>query len=162
VVSGSSQSGITFGGGSTVSYRMIQNATSTLAIAANSNYASTIFGNSVVSLASSGTHAILANVVVKALGTVTNASSRPVTNTAALYVDGASTAGTNNYALWVNGQSRVDGKLIIANDVFNVNTAKTPATSGATGAQGDIAWDASYVYVCTATNTWKRSAITTW
>ncbi len=38
----------------------------------------------------------------------------------------------------------------------------TPASATATGAQGQIAWDADYIYVCTATNTWKRAALTTW
>jgi len=37
-----------------------------------------------------------------------------------------------------------------------------PATSGATGTAGDIRYDADYIYVCTATNTWKRAAIATW
>ena len=37
-----------------------------------------------------------------------------------------------------------------------------PATSGATGTAGDIRYDADYIYVCTATNTWKRAAISTW
>lgn len=53
-------------------------------------------------------------------------------------------------------------KLDINSDVLRLRTAKTPATAGASGNQGDIAWDANYVYVCTATNTWKRSAIATW
>ena len=44
---------------------------------------------------------------------------------------------------------------------INVPT-KTPASASATGTTGDIAWDASYIYVCTATNTWKRTAISTW
>jgi hypothetical protein len=38
----------------------------------------------------------------------------------------------------------------------------TPASSSDTGAAGQIAWDSSYVYICTATNTWKRSALATW
>jgi hypothetical protein len=37
-----------------------------------------------------------------------------------------------------------------------------PATTGATGAAGDIRYDANYIYICTATNTWKRAAIATW
>lgn len=43
-----------------------------------------------------------------------------------------------------------------------VTTSQTPANSGATGTAGTIAWDTNYVYVCTATNTWKRVAIATW
>jgi len=38
----------------------------------------------------------------------------------------------------------------------------TPASATAAGTTGEIAWDADYVYVCTATNTWKRVAISTW
>ena len=34
----------------------------------------------------------------------------------------------------------------------------TPATSGATCTQGQIEFDASYVYTCVATNTWRRVA----
>jgi hypothetical protein len=37
-----------------------------------------------------------------------------------------------------------------------------PATTGATGTAGDIRYDADYIYVCTAANTWKRAAIATW
>jgi len=33
-------------------------------------------------------------------------------------------------------------------------------TSTSTGTAGQIAWDANYIYVCTATNTWKRVALT--
>lgn len=38
----------------------------------------------------------------------------------------------------------------------------TPASAGAAGSEGRICWDASYIYVCVATNTWKRVAIATW
>ncbi len=37
-----------------------------------------------------------------------------------------------------------------------------PATAGAAGVQGQLASDASFLYVCVATNTWKRVAIATW
>jgi hypothetical protein len=37
-----------------------------------------------------------------------------------------------------------------------------PATTGATGTAGDIRYDADYIYICTAANTWKRAAIATW
>jgi hypothetical protein len=53
-------------------------------------------------------------------------------------------------------------KLDVNGDSIRIYTAKTPALSGADCYPGEISWDASYVYVCVATNTWKRSAITTW
>ena len=37
-----------------------------------------------------------------------------------------------------------------------------PATATSTGTLGDIRYTADYIYVCTATNTWKRTAIATW
>lgn len=37
-----------------------------------------------------------------------------------------------------------------------------PATATSTGTAGQIAYDASYFYVCVATNTWKRAALATW
>lgn len=37
----------------------------------------------------------------------------------------------------------------------------TPASSSAACASGDFAEDASFVYVCTATNTWKRATLAT-
>ena len=36
----------------------------------------------------------------------------------------------------------------------------TPASSTAMGAPGTIVYDANYIYVCVATNTWKRTPLT--
>jgi hypothetical protein len=38
----------------------------------------------------------------------------------------------------------------------------TPASATAAGTTGDVAWDANFVYVCVATNSWKRVAIAAW
>jgi len=45
---------------------------------------------------------------------------------------------------------------------IRIRTAKTPSSASDTGNAGEICWDSSYIYVCTATNTWKRVAISTW
>jgi hypothetical protein len=37
-----------------------------------------------------------------------------------------------------------------------------PASSTATGTAGEVRYDSNYIYVCVATNTWKRVAISTW
>ena len=47
-------------------------------------------------------------------------------------------------------------------NAVTVTTSSTPANSTATGTVGQIKWDANYIYVCVATNTWKRAALTTW
>lgn len=44
--------------------------------------------------------------------------------------------------------------------VTNLATAPTSATD--TGVLGEIRYTAGYIYVCIATNTWVRSALTTW
>jgi hypothetical protein len=65
--------------------------------------------------------------------------------------------------LLVGTSSDSGGALLQVNgDRIRVGTAKTPASASDTGTAGEICWDASYIYVCTATNTWKRTAIATW
>jgi len=49
----------------------------------------------------------------------------------------------------------------VNDDSIRVRTAKTPASAGDTGSQGQIAWDTNYIYICVATDTWKRVAIST-
>lgn len=39
---------------------------------------------------------------------------------------------------------------------------RTPSSATDAGVAGEVVTDGSYIYVCTADNTWKRSAITTW
>jgi len=53
-------------------------------------------------------------------------------------------------------------KLDINSDKFRLRTAKTPSTATDTGNAGDVCWDSNYIYVCVATNTWKRAALSTW
>ena len=90
------------------------------------------------------------------------------------------TEGTNLYytnaradariaAASVTDLSDVDQALATADDVvFNSveanlrATGTAPTTATDPGAAGDVRYDADYVYVCVATNTWKRSPLTTW
>ena len=60
------------------------------------------------------------------------------------------------------GTTAPSGLLDVADSKIRIRTAQTPASAAAAGNQGEIAWDASFVYVCTATNTWKRAALATW
>ena len=53
-------------------------------------------------------------------------------------------------------------KLDINDNTIRVRTPGTPSSASDFGAQGEIRWDADYVYVCVATDTWKRVAISTW
>ena len=53
------------------------------------------------------------------------------------------------------------GKLIII-DSTNSAAATVPSSATDKGTPGDIAFDSSYIYVCTATNTWRRASISSW
>ncbi len=54
-----------------------------------------------------------------------------------------------------NGVSIAKGGIVSL-----IGSAIRSPTSGGTGAAGEICWDANYIYVCTAANTWKRVALT--
>lgn len=60
------------------------------------------------------------------------------------------------------GTEAPTAQLDMTGNGVRVRTARTPASAGAAGDQGDICWDANFVYVCVSTNTWKRAAIATW
>ena len=76
---------------------------------------------------------------------------------------------SSNAAVSINGTSNV---AVFANTGFyptalytpslNITTSNTPASSSAAGVAGQIEWDADYIYVCIATNTWKRCPMGTW
>lgn len=53
-------------------------------------------------------------------------------------------------------------QLDIAGSSMRLRNSNTPASASDTGDQGEICWDSSYLYICTATDTWKRVAISTW
>ncbi len=55
----------------------------------------------------------------------------------------------------IGGNGTFGGYLRIVN-------SSPPANSGDTGLAGQMAWDSSHFYVCTAANTWKRVALSTW
>ncbi len=52
------------------------------------------------------------------------------------------------------------GKMQFAETVLL--RSKTPESATATGTQGEFMWDENYLYVCVATNTWKRAALASW
>ena len=71
-----------------------------------------------------------------------------------LYHDGTETVTTTSTGVNIVGQ-------ILTNDI-RLDNPTVPTSATDTGSAGSIAWDADYIYVCTATDTWKRVAISTW
>lgn len=89
------------------------------------------------------------------------------TSTGAVYLDAiTSGAGSTSFHIrtYNNGtyhDFRFGNDGAFTTDSVRVGT-KTPSSASDTGTTGTIAWDSSYLYVCTATDTWKRVAIATW
>jgi len=80
-----------------------------------------------------------------------------------------STDGQGNIVTYDSGEFKYGPQLkdyagnIGANNITITGLLKAPQTtkaSNATGTPGQICWDANYIYVCTAVNTWKRSPLT--
>jgi len=67
---------------------------------------------------------------------------------AKVYAETDGSGGIQNSALIVSGD------LIIS--------SKTPASASATGTAGTFAYDSDYMYICVATDTWKRVTADTW
>jgi hypothetical protein len=54
------------------------------------------------------------------------------------------------------------GPIVIDQQATTVTLSSLPGTkaANASGIPGQISWDANYVYICVALNTWKRAALT--
>lgn len=112
--------GLLFAGSSTVNYRTFFNGNVSTSVGANNSYSNIIAGSSPITIPTSTTSPLLANMVINPIGTVTRTGTGAVTNTASLYINGAN-AGTvtgSNYSLWDVGQSRLDLGSDATGDTF--------------------------------------------
>lgn len=78
-----------------------------------------------------------------------------------------STAGLERLRLTADGRLGLGTgvpscSLDVNSDTLRLRTARTPATATAAGNTGDICWNATHLFVCTATDTWRRVAIAAW
>ena len=62
---------------------------------------------------------------------------------------------TNNYGARFRGAAGLMC-MQLNGSTFNITTHRTISASNATGTKGDVCHDANYLYICTATDTWKR------
>jgi len=88
----------------------------------------------------------------------------PNTTSASSSTVGALTIGNGTAATNVaigGGNVNAGGTLTVGGTVIHTLSA-TPASATAVGTVGTMSWDANYIYICTAANTWKRVAIATW
>ena len=71
-----------------------------------------------------------------------------------------SVAVTSNTLVVTGGPITSTGTVNIELDA--VVSSSAPLTASSAGTTGQIAFSSGYVYVCIATNTWKRAALSTW
>ena len=92
-----------------------------------------------------------------------NSDSNTIVIGYAAIADGANTTVIGNTSCT---QTRLNGttssKVITPGNGIRIQESRTITNANDAGVKGDICWDASYIYVCTSTNTWKRVAIATW
>ncbi|MBU1487781.1 hypothetical protein KKH56_07030 [bacterium] len=60
------------------------------------------------------------------------------------------------------GTTSPTAKLDADSDTIRLRSSRTPASASAPGNAGDICWDANYIYICIAADTWKRAALSSW
>lgn len=76
----------------------------------------------------------------------------------------------NTHMLYVDGSEDKIGintdtpsvALDINSDAIRIRSSNTPSSATDFGTQGEIRWDANYIYICIATDTWRRVAHSTW
>ena len=162
-------------GNPTVASFLFNNATTSW----QSNLSITPASNNFVNLGTSSD--IWANVYAGNISGVITTSNQPnitsVGNLASLIVSNTISTGT------VSASGNISAGNFISSDIFvgnvwtqyanvtgnisaaNVTTGtlfltnQSTKAANAVGIAGQIAWDSNYIYICVATNTWKRSAL---
>lgn len=120
-----------------------------------------------------GTAGTANTVLVGAQPNITSVGSlNSLTVTGNIVAGNISTAGTiavANISTTGSGGDISGANLILANSVSTsgnvtvgglLSSPQNSPASSSTGIIGQICWDANYIYVCTASNTWKRVALT--
>jgi len=81
------------------------------------------------------------------------------TNSDRLYISNTNTATPLIYGEFDNTGGNA-GRVKLNANSFEI-LSNPPATAASTGNAGQFTWDSDYIYICVATNTWKRVAIAT-
>ena len=68
-------------------------------------------------------------------------------------------ASTSNVGI---GTDQPETALDINSSAMRLRNSSTPSSATDYGFPGEIRWDANYIYVCVATDTWKRVALSSW
>lgn len=72
-----------------------------------------------------------------------------------------SATDTSSYPFGDPSTTSYNYYLSTGGDTIRVATDWTPTTSSDAGYKGELRWDSTYLYICIATNTWRRVAHST-
>lgn len=81
--------------------------------------------------------------------------------------NGSGSGSADQYITYSNGNIGIgvntpSAPLDIDGNSIRLRQSQTLVSSNSAGVTGEIAWDSNYIYVCIATNTWKRADLATW
>jgi hypothetical protein len=51
---------------------------------------------------------------------------------------------------------------VVVTNRLGISSTNVPTLANSAGTTGQITWDSNYLYVCTATNNWKRANLVAW
>ena len=122
-------------------------------------------GAGIVSYSQSGAAAIKAyqdshaNSSALWVGRPLDGGLNPITTGTAPLITGRQSASFTGSLLLLVGL----GEFEVKNDgSVRVGSGTVPSTSTDAGLPGQMAWDASYFYLCTGTNIWTRTRLSSW
>jgi hypothetical protein len=72
-----------------------------------------------------------------------------------LFVDG----GNNKVGIKTN---QPEIAFDINDNAIRIRNDSTPSSASDFGVKGEIRWDQNYLYVCIATDTWRRVLLSSW
>lgn len=80
---------------------------------------------------------------------------------AIVYQPGQANVGTRKITL-SNLFANVSTNVVITGARLNLPSTAGPTTSTSTGTAGEIRYDDTFIYICIANNTWRRTQTFTW
>ena len=89
------------------------------------------------------------------------ALSAPVGSDLLVMVDDPAGAAETKKITVADFFANVSCNVVFGNTTVLPSTT-TPVGPTNTGRKGEIRYDSDYLYICVATNTWKRTALSTW
>lgn len=96
---------------------------------------------------------LIRGLTVQATGNLVGGNANISTSVNTQSVNAANVSAGNISATRIT----TTGNVSVGNTLSSLPQTKA---SNATGTTGQICWDSNYIYVCTATDTWKRASLT--